>query len=312
MIARRIQYYHYGGPETMRLEAFDPPALRSGEVMVRVAFAAINPIDWKVREGKLKMMTGRSFPRGFGSDLSGTVIAVGPGVTRFAVGDDVFGCVRLKDSGAIGSIAMAPETFLARKPDAISLEEAACLGTPAVTAWNALVDKAEIEAGDRVFINGATGAVGASAVQIAHMLGAGASGTSSAQERDRACRMGIDPVYDYRTTDLNSLRERFGIVYDTVGNMTAATAFRLLEPTGIFLDNHPTPIKFIRALLNRRYKPIVCTVRAEIMDALAAAADSGQLLLPVVEIAPLPEAIALITAMERGRRLSGKAIVSMS
>lgn len=88
---KRVQYDRYGGPEVMRLTEFDLGAPGEGEVAVRVKFAAINPIDWKVRNGDLKMVTGRSFPRALGSDFSGTVMAVGPGVTRFKPGDAVFG-----------------------------------------------------------------------------------------------------------------------------------------------------------------------------------------------------------------------------
>src|SRR5690348_6642189 len=97
---KHIQYDKYGGPETMRLEDFKlhPPEL--GEVAVKIKFAAINPIDWKIRRGHMKMMTGRAFPRALGMDFAGTVLSVGPGVTRLKPGDDVFGMARLKESGA--------------------------------------------------------------------------------------------------------------------------------------------------------------------------------------------------------------------
>jgi NADPH:quinone reductase-like Zn-dependent oxidoreductase len=154
---KRIEYHRYGGADTMKLEDFELKAPGSGEVAVKVAFAAINPIDWKVRNGRLKMVTGKTFPRAMGSDFSGTVIdvGVGVGVTRFKVGDAVFGLAQIKDGGALGEAVIAPETFVARKPDSVSFEEAACLGTPGVTAWNGLVDKAVLKAGERVFVNGA-------------------------------------------------------------------------------------------------------------------------------------------------------------
>src|SRR5204862_1243368 len=137
------------------------------------------------------MVTGKTFPRAMGSDFSGTVTAVGAGVTRFEIGDAVFGLARIKDCGALGEAVMAPETFLARKPDSVSFEDAACLGTPGVTAWNGLVDKAGLKGGKRVFINGCSGAVGEAAVQLARMLGATVSGSCSAQAMQRARDLGV-------------------------------------------------------------------------------------------------------------------------
>lgn len=183
---KRIQYDSYGGPETMELEAFELKAPGTGEVAVKVKFAAINPIDWKVRNGYLKMVTGKKFPRAMGSDFSGVVTAVGAGVTRFKIGDPVFGMAQIKHGGALGEAVIAPQTFVARRPDSVSFEDAACLATPGVTAWNGLVDKAALKSGSQVFINGCTGAVGEATVQLAKMFGATVAGTCSAQAMQRA------------------------------------------------------------------------------------------------------------------------------
>jgi|GEM_PF-4627916 len=127
--------------------------------------SAINPIDWKLRNGQMKIVTGKAFPRAMGVDFSGVISAVGTDVTRFKAGDAVFGLARFKECGAIGLALITRETFLARKPDGISFEEAACLGTPGVTAWNGLIDKANLHAGQHVFINGCARAVGEAADQ---------------------------------------------------------------------------------------------------------------------------------------------------
>ena len=308
---KRIQYHRYGGPETMKLEDFELRTPGKGEVAVKVNFASINPIDWKVRNGALKMVTGKTFPRALGSDFSGTVIAVGPGVTRVKVGDAVFGLAQIKEGGAIGEAVIAPETFLAKKPDSISFEEAACLGTPGVTAWNGLVGKAGLKRGQRLFINGCSGSVGESAVQIACMLGATVSGSCSADSAQRARDLGVETVFDYRTTDLSKLGERYDVVYDTSATMEVAVGLGLLRKGGVFLDINPTPIKFIRALFNRRLKPIVCTARADILDGLARAAGEGKLKLQIAKIVPLKDAIPLVTALEQGRKLNGKGLVSI-
>jgi NADPH:quinone reductase-like Zn-dependent oxidoreductase len=244
---KRIQHHAYGGPETMQLEDFELETPGEGQVAVKVQFAAINPIDWKVRNGYLKMVTGKAFPRAMGSDFSGTVISVGPGVTRVKPGDAVFGLARIKESGALGSAVVTNETFLAKKPEALSFEDAACLGTPGVTAWNGLVDKAGLKAGQQVFVNGCTGAVGAAALQIARMLGAMVSGSCSAGAMQRARDLGVQTVFDYRQTDLSTIGERFDVVYDTAGTMATAVGLGLVRKDGVFLDIDPTPVKFLRS-----------------------------------------------------------------
>lgn len=310
---KRIQYHRYGGPETMKLEDFELKPPGRGEVAVKVKFAAINPIDWKVRSGHLKMMTGKQFPRAMGSDFSGIVTAVGDGVTRFKVGDAVFGMAHIKDGGALGEAVVARETFVAKKPETVSYEDAACLSTPGVTAWNGLVDKAGLKPGKHVdvFVNGCTGAVGEATVRLARMFGATVAGTCRRASMQQARDLGVQPLFDYQATDLSTVGERFDIVYDASATMAVATGLGLLRKTGIYLDIAPAPIKFIRALINRKLKPVICTARADILDGLASAAAQGELRLTIAETVALGDAVRLIAAIEGGRKLGGKALVAM-
>jgi NADPH:quinone reductase-like Zn-dependent oxidoreductase len=258
------------------------------------------------------MVTGKTFPRAMGNDFAGTVISVGPGVTRFKPGDAVFGLAQIKDGGALGEAVIAPEAFLAKKPDSVSFEAVACLGTPGITAWNGLVDKAGLKIGSHVFVNGCTGAVGTSAVQIAQMFGATVSGSCSAQATQRAQELGVYPAFDYRKTDLSKISDRFDVVYDTAGTMTVAIGLGLLRKGGMYLDIDPTPGKFLRSFVNRKLKPIICTARADILDGLARAAGEGKLRLPIAEIIPLSDAIAMLTKLEHGHKLNGKALVRLN
>jgi NADPH:quinone reductase-like Zn-dependent oxidoreductase len=308
---KRIQYHQYGGPELMRLESFDLGTPRENEVAVRVHFAAINPIDWKLRQGVMKIMTGKTFPRTMGTDFSGTVIAVGPGVVRLQPGDEVFGLARFKESGALGQALITRETFLAKKPDGVSFEDAACLGTPGITAWGCLIDKAGLAAGQRVFINGCAGAVGEATAQVAHMHGASVDGSCSAADIERMRTLGVHTVYDYRTLDLSAIKERYDVVIDTAEKMTIEQAMGLLNRKGAFLDLHPTPGKFLRALFNRRLKPVVGAVRAETLDQLARAATEGKFRLPIGRVVPLDAAVELVTELEAGLKAGGKCLVKM-
>jgi NADPH:quinone reductase-like Zn-dependent oxidoreductase len=295
----------------MALEDFTLQTPGAGQVAVQVKFAAVNPIDWKLRNGAMKIVTGRSFPRAMGMDFSGTVLSVGPGVTRLKAGDAVFGMARLKQGGAFAEAVITNEGFLARKPDEVSFENAACLATPGVTAWNALVDKGRLQPGQHVFINGCMGGVGDAAVQIAKLLGATVSGSCSAASIASARAAGLENVYDYKTTDYAQVNERFDIVFDTAATMSAALAYSLLRRNGVFLDINPLPGKFIRALFDRRLKPIVCNARPDILAEIAAAAANGKLVLPIGEIVPLAQAVQLISKLEDGLRIGGKGLISI-
>lgn len=308
---KRIQYSRYGGSEVMALKDFELPQPGKGEVAVHVKFAAINPIDWKLRNGQMKIVTGRTFPRAMGMDFSGTITSVGPGVTRLRLGDEVFGLARFKESGALAQGVITKEIFLARKPNNVSFEEAACFGTPGVTAWNGLVDKAKLQAGQHVFINGCAGAVGEAAVQIARLLGATISGSCSARDMGRARSLGVQTVYDYRTTNLSEIKERFDVVYDTSATMQVSVGVAMLRRGGVFLDLNPSLGKLVRAIIDRRLKPVIGAPRAEILEKVSDAARGYQFSIPVGEIVPLSDAMQLITELEAGRKLGGKGLVAM-
>lgn len=307
---KRIQYNNYGGPEQMRVDDFELASPGKGEVAVRVKFAAINPIDWKVRSGQMKFVTGKVFPRGMGLDLSGIVTAVGPGVTRLKVGDAVFGLARFKESGALGHAVITQESLLAKKPDSVSFEDAACFGTPGATAWNGLIDKAKLRAGQHVFINGCAGAVGQAAVQIARLSGAIVSGSCSAQDMERAKKLGVQTVYDYRTAELSKITTRFDVVYDTAATMTVSARKAMLRRGGVVLDLDPNPVKFIRAVFDRSLKIIICSPRVDILEKLADAAHEGKFRIPIGQTVSLDGAIELITELEKGRKLGGKGVVA--
>ena len=308
---KRIQYHRYGGPETMRVEDVDLSKPEAGQVAVKVKFASVNPIDWKLRRGDLKIMTGKSFPRAMGSDFSGTILAVGPGVTRFRPGDTVFGLSRLKESGSLGEAVITNESFVAKKPEALSFEQAACLGTPGVMAWLGLIDTAHVQAGQRVFVNGCTGAVGQTVAQLARALGASVSGSCNSDSIERAKSLGIDPVYDYGSTDLSAIGERVDVVYDTAGGLLANSGLQLLRGRGLFLDINASPGKFLRALLNRKLKLLICKPNPEILDGIAKLAANGKIRMAIGQTVSFTEAIKLIADLEGGRRIAGKALVAI-
>lgn len=229
---KRIQYHNYGGPEVMRFEDFQPARPGSGEVLIRVRAAAANPYDWKVRNGEMKMMSGRKFPRGLGYDFAGVVEAVGPGVTRVGVGDEVLGVAPIKMSGAFAEMVLAVEKAIVKKPAEISFEEAAAIPTIGGAALQGLVTKGKLRAGQSVFIHGCLGGVGRAAVQIARTRGASiVAGSCRASAMQDAHDLAVDPVVEFDSV-ATTLGGKFDIVYDTVGTLAPATARKLLAPGG--------------------------------------------------------------------------------
>ena len=257
---KRVQYHRYGGPEVLRLEEFSLAAPGYGQLRVRVRAAAANPMDWKIRRGEMKMMTGRRFPRGLGHDFAGVVEAVGPNVTRYKVGDEVFGATGLKEAGTFAEALVTNEKTVFRKPKSLSFEEAAALPIVSAAAWTALIDKAKVRAGERVFIAGCLGGAGRIAVQIAAMRGAEIAGSCSAARRDEALGLGVREVVDYRAFDVNNYRGLFDVVFDTHGALSLRKSGAMLKRGGVALHLVPTPLKIIWSVLSSRHRTIFAQV----------------------------------------------------
>jgi len=306
---KRIQFHRYGGPEVMRLEEFALPALRAGRIAVRVKAASVNPVDWKLRNGDVKLLTGFRFPRGMGMDFAGVVEAVGPGVSRLKPGDAVLGTAGARQPGAFAEALVAGEASAIVKPAGLSFEQAACLPIVAVTAWNGLIHKARLAPGQSVFVHGCLGGVGRAAVQIALMHGAKVGGSCSAESFAEARILGADPLVDYADADLSALERRFDIVFDTAGTLAMRQAFALLRPGGVFLDINPAAGRFLRGLLDRRYRFVLADVTAATLGKVAEAAAAGHLMPVIGRTVTLTEAIPAIANLEATRRPRGKLVI---
>jgi NADPH:quinone reductase-like Zn-dependent oxidoreductase len=305
---KRIQYHHYGGPEVLRFEDFEPTRPGLGEVLVRVRAAAANPMDWKIRNGEMKIMTGRRFPRGVGHDFAGVVAAVGDGVTRLGVGDEVLGGTSLKAAGAFAEMVVAEEKAVVPKPANLSWEEAAAIPVVGLTAFQAMVNTSKLHAGQAVFIHGCLGGVGRSAAQIALAHGATVGGSCRDTAMHEARDLGITPIVEF-DFDAMTLAGRFDVVLDTAGTLPIRTAQALLKPGGRIIDINPTPLKFVRSALPGPYRVLIGKAVAADLDAVAQAAGKGTLRLPVAHTVPLDKAIAALTELERNRTPKGGKLI---
>jgi NADPH:quinone reductase-like Zn-dependent oxidoreductase len=309
---RRIQYHRYGGPEEMRLESYELAAPDGEEIVVQVKAAAINPFDWKVRQGAMKFMVRAPFPHAMGTDFSGVVESVGAAVMRFRSGDEVLGTAPLGPAGAFAEKLITKQKLILKKPASLSFEEAAILPAIGVTAWRALVLKGKLKPGHAVFVNGALGGVGQAAVFIAKALGASVvAGRVGPHSLDAAKTIGIDPILDYTKDIPPGLDNKFDIVFDCNGSLTPRQADALAKRDGIVLDTNPTTYKFLRSLFSRRHKFVFGSPSAEILQNIVDLPSAGKFRISINRTARLEQGIQLIGDFEAGRLAQGKAVIVM-
>ena len=243
-----------GGPEVLEIGRAPVPEPLPTEVRVRVAAAGVNPVDWKTRAGGGMSKVIGPPPFTVGWDVAGTVDAVGVGVTRFAVGDTVFGMPWFpRAAGGYAEFVTAPSRHFAHRPAGLSEVEAAGLPLAGLTAWQCLVDIADVRPGQRVLIHAAAGGVGHLAVQIAKARGAYVIGTASRGKHDLLHDLGIDEAIDYRAEAFERAIEPVDVVYDLIGGDVAKRSLDVLHPDG----------------------RLICLPSASAAEAMAAAADRG-------------------------------------
>ncbi|MFY0727260.1 NADP-dependent oxidoreductase [Pseudomonas sp. NFX15] len=231
---KAIRVYEYGNSEVLRLEDVADPVAGAGEVLIDVASAGVNPIDWKILSGAMKAFIPLPLPFTPGVEVAGTVIAVGQGVTEFNIGDEVFGFINI--IGGYATKAVSPISKLAIKPKSLSMLQAGAVPAAALTAWQALTEHAGVQRRQKVLIHAAAGGVGSMAVQIAKYLGAEVYATASAHNHAYLKNLGADYVVDYTTQAFEELVSDVDVVLDLVGGDTQTRSFKVLKRNGVLVS----------------------------------------------------------------------------
>jgi NADPH:quinone reductase-like Zn-dependent oxidoreductase len=232
---RAVLLHEFGGPEVMRIERVPVPRPILTEVQVRVEVAGVNPVDFKTRMGRGMARVLGEPPICLGWDVAGVVTEVTPGVTRFAVGDEVFGMPWFpRQAGAYAEYVTAPSRHFASKPHALSTEEAGALPLAALTAWQVVVDTVRVQEGDEVLVHGAAGGVGHLAAQIARARGARVIATARREQAEWLGGLGVERVIDYREEDFAALLSDLDAVIDCHGSHGEAS-LDVLRPGGILV-----------------------------------------------------------------------------
>lgn len=235
---KAIVYTTYGSPDVLQLKDVEKPTPKDNHVLVKVHAASANPADWHLMRAEpflARFANGLLRPKNtrLGADVAGRVEAVGRNVTRFHVGDAVFGELPLDEMGSFAEYVCVPEALLALKPARLTFEQAAAVPLAAFTALQGLRDKGQIQPGQTVLINGASGGVGTFAVQIAKSLGTDVTGVCSTRNLDLVRSIGADHVIDYTQVDFTKTSQQYDLIFDAVGNRSVSEYKRALRPNGI-------------------------------------------------------------------------------
>lgn len=307
---KQIQYKKFGGPQEMYLADAPKPMPKANEVLIKVHAAAINPVDWRIREGRLPLMTGRRFPRAMGMEFSGVVESVGKKVRTFKVGQSVFGSTGLKTGGAHAEYVCTAEHMLAHKPAALSFEQASAISVAPVAAWRGLMDKAELKQGETVLIMGCAGAVGRAAVEIAKKRGAKVFGTCHPSDTEEMIELGVEQCFDYALPLPDQFKGQLDVLFDTAGLFEPEEAYVFLKPkTGTFLDMNFTARKLFKGLFTDQYKAVMATPSRPLYNEIASMVSKGEIKVAVGDVVTLDHAIEAIGRLQAATRRKGKTII---
>jgi len=317
------------------MELMDLPRPEPGPGDLRVRAASVNPVDYKIRDGGVKVLLSYSFPLTLGSDLAGDVEAVGPGVTKWKVGDAIYSRLDKDRIGAIAEYALVRESAAAKKPARLDYVQAASLPLVGLTTWQALTELAQLKAGQKVLIHAGSGGVGTFAIQLAKHLGAQVTTTASAKNHALVKSLGADVAIDYKTTRFEEVAKDQDVVLDTQGGETLLRSFEAVKSGGVVVTIGGRPdAKFARAwglslplvwilgFLNRkvdrlarekgaRFEYLFMRANGEQLERIGELVDHGVIKPIVDKTFSLEAAAAAISYVESGRAV-GKVVIRVA
>ncbi|MEU6547998.1 NADP-dependent oxidoreductase [Streptomyces sp. NPDC046859] len=310
---KAVRFHQYGDPEVLRYEDVEEPVPSAGQVRVRIAATSFNPVDANIRAGFMQGPIPVTLPHTPGIDVAGTVDALGEGVTGIQIGDHVVGFLPMAGPGAAAEYVLAPVEVLTPAPKSVALADAAALPLVGLTAWQALFEHAELTSGQRVLVNGAGGAVGGFAVQLAKRAGAFVIATAGPRSSRRVTSAGADEVIDHTTADVVAAVSQ---PVDVVLNLAPVEPAQLdallglIRPGGVLVNTTvwmPAPSDEERGV---RGIDLFVRSDAEQLSHLAELIDGGELRVEVARRVPLAELPALHADADAGVLPSGKVVVT--
>jgi NADPH:quinone reductase-like Zn-dependent oxidoreductase len=324
----------YGKAAKLRLTEIPEPELREDEVLVDVHAAGINVLDSKIRDGEFKQLLPYRLPVILGNDVAGIVVRVGSRVQRFKPGDEVYACPDVRRMGGFAERIAMNERDVALKPQSASMQEAASLPLVALTAWQVLVERANLRKGQKVFIHAGSGGVGTVAIQLAKHLGAFVATTTGTDNVAWVKALGADVVIDYRKEDFATQLRDYDVVINSLGSDVLEKSLQVLKSGGklISISGPPDPafaqqigaswpIKQIMRLLSRRiraqakrrgvsYSFLFMRASGDQLREIAALVDAG-VIRPIVDrVLPFESVNEALAYVDKGRA-KGKVVIKV-
>lgn len=324
----------YGKSEVGRIAEMPVPSVAADEVLVKIHAASINPLDLKIREGAFKLILPYRLPLILGNDMAGTVVQVGSKVTRFKAGDEVYARASKDRIGTFAEFISINESAVAFKPKTLNMDEAASIPLVGLTAWQALTEKADLKAGQKILIHAGSGGVGTFAIQLAKYLGATVATTTGTSNVDWVKKLGADVVIDYKTTAFEDVLQDYDVVLDTQGGETLDKSLTVLKSGGklISIAGAPDPqfakdinanwiIKIASFLLSfniRRkakskgvtYSFLFMKANGEHLRSIGELIDTGHIKPVVDQVFPFEATIEALEYAGKGRA-KGKVVINM-
>ena len=322
---RAIVYHRYGSPDVLELQEIEKPVPRDTEVLIKVRAAGVNPYDWHFLRGTprpIRLMIGLLRPKSIrlGADVAGEIEAVGKNTTYFKPGEPVYGTCQ----GSFAEFACAAESTLAIKPYTLTFAQAASVPIAALTALQGLRDKAQLQAGQAILINGASGGAGTFAVQIAKNMGAEVTGVCSSRNLELVRSIGAHHVVDYTRQDFTTAGRRYDVIFDLVANHSLSAFRRALKPRGVYiavgaggpemrtLDYLGLVIRpmVLAPLVSQTLTGFLAKLTREDLDALRELLESEKLVPIIDRQYTLPEVPDAIRYLENGHA-RGKVVIKV-
>jgi NADPH:quinone reductase-like Zn-dependent oxidoreductase len=307
---KAVRMHGYGGPEVLLYEDAPRPVAGEGEVLVRIHAAGINPVDWKIRQGMTRGFLDYKLPVILGWDFSGVVEEVGPGVTGWKKGDEVYARPDISRNGAYAEYIAVKASEIGPKPKSLDHVHAAAIPLAALTAWQAMFDAAGLQAGQRILIHAAAGGVGTFAVQLAKWKGAYVIGTASARNHEFLRQLGADEVIDYTAFRFEDVVRDVDVVLDSMAGEVRSRSWQVLKKGGVLVSILGPPSQEEAARHNVRGTSVFVQPNADQLRQLSELADAGKVR-PIIEaVVPLAEA-AKAHEMNQTEHTRGKIVLQV-
>lgn len=290
----------YGNEDVLKFEEVQKPLPNSDDILVKIHNIGLNPVEWKVRNG-LGEIFGMKLPIFLGSEISGTVEAIGADVNKFKVGDEIFGNVNMMRGGGYANYVLAIESEIAHKPQNIDFVQAAAIPVGALTSWKAIFTTGNLQSGQKVLIHGAAGGVGSMGVQLAKAKGAYVYATGSGKNEDFIKELGADEFINYTTTKFEDVAKDVDVVLDTVGGDTQTRSFQVLKKGGFLVSLVAPPSQELAEQYGVKAEMIQSGPNGELLEEIAKFVEEGKVRAHIEKIFPLSEIKEAHKLSESGR-----------